>query len=234
MIIWRPAGRRRGGFIVKTSLALLLATLAVLPAALAGSAGNPEILDASGDAPAPLDVTSAWFTTVGPTRAGADDRTVTLTIKLRDLGAAAPAADDNTDDTRYYYHITLTPSATGTPLTFVCFVSLADTSVAGVNAAGGELGAGTACGVPRDSFSRDLMKAVPKVDLLASTFSVTFSRPTLTESPNGVPMPPGSSLDGVVIRTSSGSLATTHTVLFQPGANRGVTLDTTAPAGYVI
>lgn len=220
---------------MKTSLTLLLATLCALPAALAGSAGSPDISDASGDAPAPLDVVSAWFATVGPTRATGNDQTVTLTLKLRDLGLAAPVADENRDDTRYYYHVSFTPSTTGTPVTYVCYVSQADSSVAGVAAPGGEMGVGTSCGGPRDQFTRDLLKATPKVDVLTSTLTVTFSRPTLAESPSGIPLPPGASLDDVVVRTSSGSLATTATPLFQgPGANRGVTLDTTDPVTYVI
>ena len=220
---------------MNASFALLLSALFVLPLALAGSAGNPDFTDPAGDAPAPLDVTSGWFTVLGATRAGADDQTVALTIRLADLGAAAPVADDNRDDTRYYYHLAFTPSSTGTSVSIVCFVSLADTSAAGVAAVGGEIGAGTNCGVPRDQFTRDLIKATPKVDVLSSTLTVTLSRPPVAQSPNGIPLPPGTSLDGVTIRTSSGSLATTASPLFQgAGANRGVTLDETAPVSFVI
>lgn len=220
---------------MKTSLSLFLAALTLLPAALAGSAGAPDITDASGDAPAPLDVTSAWFTDAGPTRAGMDDVTVDLTIQLADLGAAAPVADDNRDDSRYYYRLSFTPSSTGSRVDVVCFITQADSSVAGVNAVGGEVGVGTACDVPRDQFSRNLIRVVPKVDVLAGTFTFSLSRPSLTESPGAIPLTPGTSLDDVVIRTSSGSLATTPRPLFGDfSSGRGVVLDTTAPASYVL
>lgn len=74
---------------------LALCMLLLAPAALAGSAGSPEVTDAAGDAPAPLDVVATWVTN--------DGSDLVFHVKVADLSQVDPLLGNSGD--RYYYRV---------------------------------------------------------------------------------------------------------------------------------
>lgn len=147
----------------------LLALAFVLPTTLAGSAGNPELTDAANDAPAPVDIRSAWFSPyVTPSTGVAEadcilgecDQGIRITLKLTDLAVAAPVADSDPSSLRYYYTFEFTPDTWGSPVVVHCVISVADIVVGNVNHFGPDTGVGTACGIPQSGQTGDAFDVV--------------------------------------------------------------------------
>ncbi|GEM_PF-3556901 len=80
-----------------------LCLLLVLPSALAGTAVSPDVTDAAGDAPGPLDVTSMWITS--------DAASVTFHLKVANLTGPDPLLGG--EGARYYYRVEFQSSTSG-------------------------------------------------------------------------------------------------------------------------
>ena len=91
---------------MKTSIVLLtiIAGSILATPAWAGSASNPEVIDAAGDAPGSVDIVSAWV------HATATD--LSVTIKLSDLSQSSPLLD-NEGSIHNYYRTEFVLSTTG-------------------------------------------------------------------------------------------------------------------------
>jgi hypothetical protein len=204
---------------------LAIATALLAPAVLAGSAS-----DAAGDAPGHLDLVSLTLTTGAATWSGRSDRDVVATIKLADLGAAAPAADSDAESSRYYYHLTFTPTSLGQEVTIVCYIAFLDNSaVAYVGSAAGEVGVGTDCTRLRNSHGATILETVPQVNVQADTLTIRIYRPFS----GGTSMGPGVTLDGFTVKTSSGTAQTTLSPL-QGNPQRGAAADVIGPLSHTI
>lgn len=203
---------------MKTIVSLTILASLLVPSVLAGDSGSPEIVDAAGDAPGPLDVTSAWFTAV-------EDGKVELTIALADLTQPNPLADGNAADTRYVYQVHYTPSSWERRTWFECQIQLVETSAVLVNGLShnshGE-GVGTSCfGENYQGATTVTPRAV--VDTVAGTITIT-----LTEG-NVVDLSPGATLSDIEIVTSIGEITNTGFVTY-----RGRTVDTAGTGFFAI
>ena len=203
-------------------LSSLVVLLFLAPFALAGDAGSPEISDTSGDASNPaLDVTSAWFATTGANK-------VTLTIKLADLSTPYPILNHNTESVRYYYQVDMMNSGGGAS-TFFCVIDFVDLSsnqpvlnpAFAYNADG--RGIGTGCTVPHNTFQVNQYGVRATVDSKASTLVVELTG-------GYMPLTTGTTLSGVTIKTSAGSVSGVA-----PGADsHGPTADLAGPGAYTV
>ena len=207
----------------------LLAAAFLLPAVHAGTATAPELTDASGDAPGPVDVTAAWFAAYAPpqttgTELDCDLATcregITVTVKLRDLFAAAPLADEDPLSLRYFYTIQFTPETWGQVVTVNCVLTAADILIGNVNTLQNpEFGVGSDCRIPNNSGvaggAFDVASSAPLfghqsqtysmttvyVDRSAGTFSVTLVEDLAD-------IGPGDRFTGLKVTTSVGGYAT--------------------------
>lgn len=200
----------------------------IAPAALAGTAAEPEITDDPGDASrAALDVTSAWFNSANPRWADRIDRQLEVNIKLSDLGALAPGADGVDTDTRYYYDVVINHGDTGMTYKATCYVHIAYAVVH--NPIGAQnYGVSGGCVDVMDSTTASILNVRMTVDLLNDIIKVTISRPYY----GGVPLSPGTSLT-VGIETASGNVATTAGSAIGRDV-RGATLDFAGPASFTL
>lgn len=193
------AERLLGGTLMNVSVSFAwIALVAMLvPAVHAGSAGSPELQDASGDVSTPgLDVVSAWWSSApaplfvesdvpdtGVSRVDnllaarhpAGDR-LQVTVKLNDLAGAQPLADAST---QYQYRISFTPDVLGTEVTIVCVLNYANAAASvGIlpyyDRTGDVQRVGLLCGPVEDGTQFKPFHADGSMDLLADTLSVTL------------------------------------------------------------
>lgn len=177
---------------MKTSIVLLtiIAGSIIATPAWAGSAGSPEVTDATGDAPGSVDIVSSWV------QATATD--LIVTIKVRDLGQSSPLLD-NEGSIHNYYRMEFILSTTGAryfiegQIHGVDSDTLADTQTpritgpvmvnVGTQFAGGRMGA------QPTSFAGTV-----SVDAAAGTLTLTTPRGTL--------FTPGAVMSQITVTTS--------------------------------
>lgn len=159
---------------IMSVLAYSIAITLLSPLAWGGSPSDPESTDNTGDAmvggtylPA-LDMTSAWFTTGLRLPVGFNQLpTAKLTIKVADLGAAAPVADAKAEDIRYHYRMDYRENSVAQWVE--CSISLAAAATGGVPLATKTgLGVGAYCEGPRAASNTDGMS----VDIQADSVSI--------------------------------------------------------------
>lgn len=136
----------------------LFLVAALVPMAQAGSSSSPELSDAAGDAPGAVDVTAAWYHSLPATpttgEAAVDCNLFpcrdgfSITLKLRDLTAAAPVAE-KAGNTQYVYEISFTPDVWGSTVMVRCVIAVADIVVGAVGLGPSQWPAvGTSCQIP--------------------------------------------------------------------------------------
>ena len=178
----------------------------LFPAVTAGTPEEPELTDGSGDAPAGLDVLSAWWSTER------EDR-VAINIKLADLTVGQPLLDSNNEEIRWYYTLTFSTSAYATPITVKCIVGSVETSAPaqspvmprGQTPAGGDFGGtvGTDCrATPITEFhNREAFVVNTRVDKLNDVLIVSL---TEQADPRPVDIGVGTTFSDLVIQTAGG------------------------------
>lgn len=195
----------------------------IAPAALAGTATNPEISDGTdAGVPGALDVEAVWFDSLDPRWADRVDRQLQVSIKLADMGALAPALDGADTETRYYYDVLLTHGDTGVTYTVTCYVHVVYALI--VNPQGQHnYGISADCNDVRDAFEVRL-----GVDLLGEILEITISRPYF----GGVSLAPGTSVTASV-QTGTGDVTTTAGAL-TGRSPRGPIVDTTDSGSFTL
>lgn len=191
------------------TFSMLVVGALVVPAVYAGSQAEPELTDGvDNSAPGALDVLSAWWT------AEADNR-VRINIKVRDLlTSGQPAADglpgdatDGSNEIRYYYEATFTPSSTGSSIEIRCIVGAVDSSpVRGQWQPGnGGVAVGTDCRAsPVQNFNNQAaFNTNTEVDRLNGILTIIL---TERANPVIVDIGAGTTFSDLAIETSSGTL----------------------------
>lgn len=214
-----------GGFSLRTTFTFTWLALGalVLPVVMAGTASSPELTDASGDAPAPIDVTAAWFhQTFNPLHRTGDpvldcapvigticrENAFRLAIKVGDLTAAAPLVDEDPLGTRYIYDLRFTPDVWGKEILVRCSINYVDLVVVrAVYVISGNEAIGL---VGRDCWvvENDGVPGEP-LDVISVGLSKTDSILTVTFAPDQAAIGPGTVFKGLKVSTSAGGFAGT-------------------------
>lgn len=202
----------------------------IAPAALAGTATEPEIVDDAGDAGGrtALDVNSVWFNSANPRWADRADRQLEINIKVTDLLAAAPAADGADTQTRYYYDVFLTHGDTGQTYKATCFIHLVHLLVINNPIGAQNYGVSGGCLNIQDQSLNTLLEVRMSPDHLTDVVEITISRPYY----GGISLAPGTGVT-VSVETAGGEvLNTAGSATNRPV--RGPTVDSTGSAAFTL